>query len=117
MDDEAILLKITRQFSKEESVQALLKIISDVRIENGKLQSEAAELKNKIESKKNEPEKIKEKPAGEAKTKKQWEKEEMFAFYEDQMKHQAERIKKQQKEIIELQNKYYSLLASTNKKA
>ena len=50
MDEEAILLKIKRQFSKDESMAALFKIISELRIEIGFLKSDNAELKDTLDS-------------------------------------------------------------------
>ena len=43
MTDEEVLIKLKRQYSKDEYVQALLKKISDLEIEQGKLKSEIHE--------------------------------------------------------------------------
>jgi hypothetical protein len=48
MEDRAILLKIRRQFKKDESINALLKIISELRVEVGMQKSEIQELKQDV---------------------------------------------------------------------
>lgn len=108
MEDEAILLKIKRQFSEKESVAALLKIISDLRIEIGILNSDVAELKSENHKLRNKTE------VEEGKTKKVWLKDELIGEMQKQIKAQATTNKMLSKRNCELENKYFSLMAKTN---
>ena len=45
-----VLIKLRREYSKDELVSALSKRLSEVEIENGKLNSYIIELESKIES-------------------------------------------------------------------
>lgn len=47
--DENVLLRIRRQYSKDEAVGVLIKELSDAKFKNGELLSEIAELKDQIE--------------------------------------------------------------------
>ncbi len=71
--DNAVLLKIHRQFSHDESIQALLAEIRRQRTEIGILQSEKAELEDRLKQ-----------PAG---TKKVWTKDAFFAELVEQRNH------------------------------
>lgn len=46
-----VLIKLRREYSKDELVSALSKRLSEAEIENGKLNSYISELESKIESK------------------------------------------------------------------
>ncbi len=46
--DKRTLLKLSREYTKDEVVQGLREIISQVRIENGMLKSELAELQDEV---------------------------------------------------------------------
>ena len=46
-----VLIKLRREYSKDELVSALSKRLSESEIENGKLKSYISELESKIESK------------------------------------------------------------------
>lgn len=104
MEDEAILLKIKRDFTTNEAVQSLLKIISSLELEIGVLKSE-------IEEAKYHAEKIK----SEGMTKKLWLKDEVIK----DINHQFEIVRKKytasKKSMEEWRQKYFNLLAQTEK--
>lgn len=104
-EDDAILLKIKRQFSKEESISCLLKIISDLEIENGSLKSEIFELEHKIE-------KIR---SGDKKTKKQWLQEEIFEELNKELKLLTQTNHKNKTSMLEWRKQYFNLLAKYDK--
>jgi regulator of replication initiation timing len=84
MEDRAILLKIRRQFKKDESINALLKIISELRVEVGMQKSEIQELKQDVVALSIENNKLKSRPT-ESKSKKQWRKDEIMAIWKDEL--------------------------------
>lgn len=104
MEDEAILLKIKRQFSKDESIHALLKIISEVRIENGILKSELSEAKTENNKIKNSV-----KQHG-TKLKKEWLRDEVFAELKKNIAKKSENEKRLQRQVNEWREKYFNLI-------
>ncbi len=109
MEDEAILLKIKRQFTNDESVGALLKIISQLRIEIGVLKSEVSELKEKNH-------KITSSVKQEGmKTKKEWLKEDIFQELQKNIIKKGQNEARLQKQVNEWRDRHLSHLASLNK--
>lgn len=95
--DEAILLKLKREFTTNEAVQSLLKIVSALEVEIGVLKSERDEAIDR---------------AKEGRTKKEWLKEELVSDLNNQMKRQQKRLTEANKAMEEWRNKYFSLMAS-----
>lgn len=65
MDNEEVLLKIKRKFTKDDAVSLLKEDLRKVNIKNGELLSEVSELKHEIE-------KLKLEMSWQGKTKRQW---------------------------------------------
>ncbi len=119
MEDEAILLKIKRQFEKDESINALLKIISGLRTEIGMLKSEADAKEFKIEALNSEMHKLKYPVMGqEAKTKKEWLRDELIKELSELDQKNQLKNRHTNEEMERLKIKYYALLRQTleNKK-
>lgn len=104
MEDEAILLKIKRDFSENEAVQSLLKIIASLEIEIGVLKSEKDELNYELLK----ISKLKEE--GGLKPKKQWHKDELVEHLNDRFVKLSDKHEKTTKLLNEWRNKYFSLL-------
>ena len=96
MFEDHILLKIKREYSKDESFALVLKKLSEAQIENGILKSELSELKDKMK-----------KPA---KTKKQWLEEDLFTELKEKLNKHQKRETKLQKEVNEWRDNYFALL-------
>ena len=60
MNEDQILLRLKRKWSKDEEVSFILKALADARFENGVLKSEIAELKANKRAEKKRIEKPKE---------------------------------------------------------
>lgn len=103
--DETILLKIKRQFTENEAVNTLLKMLHDSEVEVGILKSELAEAVDKAERIRQER----------TLTKKQWMQEEVFKLMHEEHERLQRTIKKQGDTNKVWMNKYFSLLASTQK--
>lgn len=103
---DAILLKIKRQFTNDEAVQSLLKMLSNSELEVGIMKSELAEAVDKAERIRQER----------TLTKKQWMQEEMFEFMNQEFERMKKAVKKHSDERKVWMNKYFSLLASTQNK-
>ena len=106
MEDETILLKIKRQFSKDESISALNKIISELRIEIGILKSDNAELKDVIDSMFVDGEAVQP----------NWLKDDVIKNLERKLKNERKLKKDLQKSTNEWRDKFYSLLSLQNSK-
>lgn len=104
MEDEAILLKIKRDFTENEAVQSLLKIISSLEIEVGILKSELEEARYKVDRIRKEG----------TLTKKQWMKEEVFDYMNKEKINLNNKIKQYRKSIEDWQSKYFKLLNERN---
>lgn len=109
MEDEWILLKIRRQFSKDESVAALLKIVSELEMDIGVLKSEKDELRYLFNKAKHVV------ITEEFKTKKAWAKDELVTLLTEQLKSKQANNTKINKSMVDWRNKYFSLLAKQNK--
>lgn len=109
MEDEWVLLKIRRQFKQDEATNALLKIIDEVRFENGVLKSDLSEAKYEIHKLKNSL------VTEGRKTKKEWLKEDLIIEMTNQIKQQQSKNAVCNKSLNEWRNKYYSLVAKTQK--
>lgn len=134
MKDRFILLKIKREWSHDEAVKALQKIISDLQIEIGMLKSELEEagynkeltlfLVQENESLQREIMKIKTKnahlvteqaTAEESKPKKAWLKDELIADINRQWLLAQEKSVSYKKAMEEWRSRYFNLLAKTSK--
>lgn len=103
MEDEFILLKIKREFTTNEAVQSLLKIISALEMEIGVLKSEVSEARDKAERIRQER----------TLTKRQWMEEEIFLHLSQELKIQTRKNTEHSKSAADWRNKYFSLLAKT----
>lgn len=101
MSEQAILLKIKREFTQDEAVKELLKRLSQAETEIGYLKSELAEAEFRL----------REKEEGQVKTKKTWLKDELIKDMNDQMKILEEKANKASKDQKYWQDRYFSLLA------
>lgn len=106
MKDNPILLKINRQFTKDESLDALNKIISELRIEIGILKSENSELKDTIDSMFADGEPVQP----------NWLKNDVIKNLENKLKKERKLKKDLQKSTNEWRDKFYSLLSLQNSK-
>ena len=102
MEDEAILLKIRRDFTVNEAVQSLLKIISSLEFEIGMLKSDLAEARFKIHKLE----------TNEKKTKKEWLKDDLIGLMDEQLKQKTKKVTELSKSVNDWRNKYFSLMAS-----
>jgi hypothetical protein len=117
MEDEAILLKIKRQFAKDESIAALLQIISQLQFDIGVMKSDHEEEKHLLQLEINRLHSMVVNPEFQnstTKTKKQWEQEPLFKELKQQLKAQAEKNKKTNKDLVNYRDKYFSILAKMN---
>lgn len=97
--DEAILLKIKRDFTHVEAVNLLVKELSAARFKIGELESEVGELKHEI----NKPK--------EGKTAKQWKQDDFFKELKEQLQRTMLKKRDMKKDCIMWQNKYLSLVS------
>lgn len=104
--DDAILLKIRRQFKTDEAVQAVLQILSKRDIEIGMLKSELAEAQDEITKLKNPPV---------TKTKKQWEQDDMFKLLADENKKIKEKNSQLNKDLTRWRNEAIQLKIKLDK--
>lgn len=102
--DDTILLKIKRDFTENEAVQQLLKMVSELEIEIGMLKSERDEWKDKADKIRSER----------TQTRKQWLQDEIFISVQAEITHLKIKQREYKKKMEEWRNKYFSLLASTN---
>lgn len=102
--DETILLKIKRQFTTEEAVQSLLKMIHDKDMEIGFLKSDLSEAVDKAEKIRQER----------TMTKKQWMQEEVFIQMKQDHDRMVKTMRQQGEDKKMWMNKYFSLLAKTS---
>lgn len=105
-ESDSILLKIKRQFSKEESHAYLLKYISDLKFELGEIKSELAEVKYENHQLKNSL------TTDGKKLKKEWLKEDMVAQIQLGLKTSQRKNILLQKQLNDVRDRYYSLLLS-----
>ena len=103
MWEETVLLKIKRDFTQNEAVQRLLKIISDLELEIGILKSERDEAIDTLNKFRTLP----------TKTKKQWLQEEVFTDLKKENEILKNKNIENKKLFTEWRNKYFSLLAHT----
>lgn len=103
MFEDSILLKIKREFTENEAVQQLLKMVSELEIEVGMLKSEKEELIHKMEKLRTLP----------TMTKKQWLQEEAFAAVVSELEGIKKKKEEFKKSMESWRNRYFSLLATT----
>ena len=91
--DDNVLIKLRRDYSKDEVVLHLINVVKESKIEIGKLSSYVDELKHRIEIKKNEIKDLNKKIAS--------------ARQMHKVRHIEEKIKKanREKELLKLKNK------------
>lgn len=110
LENEAILLKIKRDFTTNEAVKSLLKIISGLEMEIGVLKQERDEAEYKAQMAVQDG----------LKPKKAWLKDELIKDMQAQMSRQMIKNRDARKDMENWRNKYFSLLAtqlpSTDKK-
>lgn len=104
MYEDSILLKIKREFTDNEAVQQLLKMVSDMEIEIGMLKSEREEWKDTADKLRNER----------TMTKKQWLQEEVFLSLSHELEQCKGKKTELKKQMEQWRNKYFSLLATTS---
>lgn len=102
-DNEAILLKIKRDFTSNEAVQSLLKIVSGLEIEVGTLKSELHEAQHKLERIRKER----------TLTKKQWMEEEIVIEFSKEIIQLKKKNKELQKQANDWRDRYFNLLNKT----
>lgn len=105
MYDQTILLKIKREFTTQEAVAQLLKIVSELELEFGVIKSERDEALFLLKKKQN----------GEAKTKKEWLKDELIEAMAEQVSTAKKNCADAKKDVNYWRNKYFSHLATENK--
>ena len=110
MEDEFVLLKIKREWSQDEAVNSLLKVIAKLRFDIGVLESDLAEVKYEKHQILN-----KVKIEG-TKTKKEWLKDELIQQYDRQAILAIKRNTDLQKSLSDYQNLYFNLKLTTQKK-
>lgn len=103
--EDTILLKIKRDFTENEAVQQLLKMVSELEIEVGILKSEKAELRHTIDKMTNQG----------IRGKKLWLQEEVVANLNEQLSKSKSTQKILQTQLNEWRNKYFSLVAINSK--
>lgn len=101
MEDEAILLKLKRDFTTNEAVQSLLKIVSALEIEVGMLKSELAESKDYIV-------KLKTQEKG---SKKEWLKDDVIKQMNKDLEVSQKKHTEYKKSFEQWRQKYFTLLA------
>lgn len=107
MEDEQILLRIKRMWSKEEAVNALMVQLKEADIKNGILLSEIAELKDEVE-------KLRQIPTSNRKTKRQWLQDEIVKEVTGNNKKLVNTNSDLVRQLVILKDKYVSLLAQSN---
>lgn len=101
MWDDTILLKIKREFTENEAVQQLLKMVSELEHEIGVLKSERDEAADTAKKLRTIP----------TMTKKQWLQEEVFVSVNCELETLKRKNTERKKSAEEWRNKYFSLLA------
>jgi molybdopterin/thiamine biosynthesis adenylyltransferase len=96
MSEEAILLKLKREFQESEAVKLALKMVADLEFELGIVKSERDEAIDR---------------AKEGQPKKLWLKDELIIEMTNQLNRQQKRNTEDRKALNEWRNKYFSLLA------
>ena len=105
--EDNVLLRIRRQYSKDEAIAVLNKRLSTAEFKNGELLSEIAELKNEIQLLKNPPLQV-----GEKKKRKQWLKDDVIAKMNEEKKELHDKLLQKTREAELWMSKYF---LSTNK--
>lgn len=110
MEDRFVLLKIKREFTENEAVSSLLKIVKELELEIGMLKSENEEALDQVKilkAKAESPKRIEQKECGNvAKPKKEWLKDELIAAQNKQIKEMEAKLRNIKKDYEYWQNKY-----------
>jgi len=107
MFKENVLLKIKRDYSKDEATAVLLKELSDAKFKIGELTSEIEELKGEII-------KLRMIPTSNGKTKRQWLQDEIFTEVNETNKKNRKINNELRRELQTYKDKYFILLAKQN---
>ena len=99
--EDNVLLRIKRDYSKDEAVAVINKKLKEAEFRNGVLLSEIAELKDEIEYLKNPTQEIK-------KTRKQWLKDDVIKKMNEEKLELQEKLRQKNREVELWMGKYYS---------
>lgn len=115
MEDRFVLLKIKREFTENEAVLSLLKIVKELQLEIGMLKSENEEALHHIKTLKCKVESLKfideNESCSSAKSKKEWLKDELVASQHQQIKEMQAKLRTLKIDHEYWQNKYCTLAA------
>lgn len=110
MEDRFVLLKIKREFTENEAVSSLLKIVKELELEIGILKSEKEEALDQVETLKAKAEILKKVEQNEygniVKQKNHWLKYELIAAQESQIKEMEAKLRNIKKDNEYWQSKY-----------
>jgi hypothetical protein len=106
MGEDKILLKLHRQYAKDEAMKVWLQEISSLKFRLGELQSENAELKYELS-----------KPKEETKTAKEWKRDDFFAELKLQLHNTMISKRAARKDMETWQQKYFRLIGEISLKA
>jgi predicted RNase H-like nuclease (RuvC/YqgF family) len=107
--DENVLLRISRQYSKDEALGVLIKELSDAKFKNGELLSEIAELKDQIEV-------LKHGSLNQVrKKKKEWLKDDVVKQLHEEKLELQEKLRQKSRQVDLWVGKYYSLKPQVTK--
>jgi hypothetical protein len=101
MEDKFVLLKIKREFTSNEAVQSLLKMVSALEYENGVLKSDIADLEFKINKLR----------GGQGKSERKWLQDEIFKKVKSELTLLKQDNMLHKKSMVEWRQKYFSLMA------
>ena len=110
MEDRFVLLKIKREFTENEAVSCLLKIVKELELEIGMLKSEKEEALDQVKTLKAKAEiskKVEQNEYGNiVKQKKYWLKDELIAAQDSQIKEMEAKLRNIKKDNEYWQSKY-----------
>lgn len=110
MEDRFVLLKIKREFTENEAVSSLLKIVKELELEIGMLKSEKEEALDQVKTLKAKAEiskKVEQNEYGNiVKQKKYWLKDELIAAQDSQIKEMEAKLRNIKKDNEYWQSKY-----------
>lgn len=121
MEDRFVLLKIKREFTENEAVLSLLKIVKELELEIGMLKSECEEALDQVKILKAKAKAKSPKPVGQneyggiAKPKKEWLKDELIVAQDKQIKEMDAKLSYLKKHGEYWQNKYCALAGQSLK--
>lgn len=107
MNDTEILLKIKREYSKDEAVAIVLSELKECKFKNGELLSEIDELKSEID-------KLRMIPTSNGRTKRQWLQDEIVVEVNKENKQFRKINSDLRRELQTYKDKYFILLSKQN---